>query len=275
MLAHTQHQFLVFANSVSEVIELLAVLRHNKPKSKKKQNNACCHWCMRTCECVTVWAAWWVCALLSMWVHAYFFSVICNKRWTLISFGDICGSACHCICGYSHHSPSPYPPLLPPDQISLVSQLKTIGGGLPPSEHDGKTYDWRATARTFFVFVLIATCTMTHQDLTPGLAPSQHPCMQPHVTPTSSPPSPLHLVAISILAINSLSVAYYWASPQCLLRTAKPSTPPTRLGNVYKRVLVILPSSPHQRAFVCGACIGTAQVGVSLVSIFRSTLQTV
>ena len=34
-----------------------------------------------------------------------------------------------------------------------------------------------------------------------------------------------------------------------------------------KKSLVVLPSSPHQRAFVCGACIGTAQVGVSLVSL--------
>ena len=38
---------------------------------------------------------------------------------------------------------------------------------------------------------------------------------------------------------------------------------PSRLGRVYKRALVVLFSSPYQRAFVCGACIGTAQVGVS------------
>jgi len=43
----------------------------------------------------------------------------------------------------------------------------------------------------------------------------------------------------------------------------------SRLGQVYKRALVVLPSSPHQRAFVCGACIGTAQVGISLVSLFN------
>jgi len=146
--------------------------------------------------------------------------------------------------------------------------LKTIGGGLPPSERGGETYDWRAAALTLFVFVLIATCTMGCQDLTPCLAPSQHPCMQPHFTPASSPPTPLHFVAISILAINSLSGAYRWVSPQCSLRTARPSTSATRLGKVYKRALVVPPSSPHQRAFVCGPCIGTAQVGVSLVSLF-------
>jgi len=48
----------------------------------------------------------------------------------------------------------------------------------------------------------------------------------------------------------------------------KTRTHPTRLGKVYKRALVVPPSSPHQRAFVCGACTGTAQVGVSLVSLF-------
>jgi len=65
-----------------------------------------------------------------------------------------------------------------------------------------KTYGWRATVLTLFVFVLIATRTMTCQDLTPGLAPSQHPCMQPHFTPTSSPFTLLHLIAICILAIK-------------------------------------------------------------------------
>jgi len=44
---------------------------------------------------------------------------------------------------------------------------------------------------------------------------------------------------------------------------------PTRLGKVYKRALVVPPSSPHQRPFVCGACIGTAQVGVLLVSLLN------
>ena len=94
--------------------------------------------------------------------------------------------------------------------------------------------------------------------------------MQPHFIPTSSPPTPLHLIAISVLAINtaSLSRARYWALPWQLLRIERPSTSPTRLGKVYKRALVVPPSSPHQRVFVCGACIGIAQVGVSLVSLF-------
>ena len=111
--------------------------------------------------------------------------------------------------------------------------------------------------------------TMACQDLTPSLAPSQHPCMQPHFAPTSSPPTSLHLGAISILAIKlpvpgaPLGFVSAAAKDRVTLHI------PSRLGKVYKRVLVVPPSSPHQRLFVCGACIGTAQVGVSLVSLLN------
>jgi len=55
---------------------------------------------------------------------------------------------------------------------------------------------------SLLVFVLAATCIMRHQDCIPGLTHSQYPCMQPYFTPTSSPPTAPHLIAISILAIN-------------------------------------------------------------------------
>jgi len=212
-------------------------------------------------------------ALLSMWVHAYFFSAICSEHWVLISFGDICLSAYPCSCSYTLTIPPPHTiPYYPQTKHPSCphSHFKTVGGGLPPSERGGKTYDWRATAPTLFVFVFISTCTMTCQDLTPGFAPSQHPCMQPHFTPTSSPPTPpRHLVTISIGYKTTCRRAHLGLS-QPSLRTARPFTSPTRLGKVYKRALVVPPSSPHQRAFVCGACIGTvtAQVGVSLASLF-------
>ena len=167
MLAHTQHQFLVFAN-----------------KTKLAVASACGH--------VTAYRLLGGCAhaLLSMWVHAYFFSAICNERWALICFGDICGSACHCICVYTLTIPLPHTLLYYPQTKHLsctLSQLKTVGGGLPPLERGGKTYDWRTAAPTFFVFVLIAPCTTARQYLAPGFAPSQHPCMQPHFTTTSHP----------------------------------------------------------------------------------------
>ena len=98
----------------------------------------------------------------------------------------------------------------------LLSQ--DIWGGTPSLGAWLQPYDWRAAApmrqrRFLFVFVLIATCTMACQNLTPGLAPSQHSCMQPHFTPTSSPPTSLHLVAIFVLAINCLSSSHTWACP--------------------------------------------------------------
>jgi len=147
----------------------------------REQNNACCRWCMQTCQCV--WAARWVCTRASQHVGAcilLFCDVHRRKevRWALISFGDICGSACHCICGYTLTIPPPHTlPYYPRTKHPScpLCQLKTIGGGLPPSERGGKTYDWRAAAPTFFVFVLIATCTIARQNLTPDLAPSQHP----------------------------------------------------------------------------------------------------
>jgi len=47
-------------------------------------------------------------ALLSMWVHAYFFSAICNEHWVLISFGHICLYVYPCSCGYTLTIPPPH-----------------------------------------------------------------------------------------------------------------------------------------------------------------------
>jgi len=146
MVAHAQHRFLVFANKTT-----LAVA------------GVCGH--------VSVYGLLGECAhvFLSMWVHVYFFSAIWNECWALISFGDICGSGWHCICGYP---PSPYPPLLPSDQISPVSSfpVEDHWGGNPSIENGrgGEIYDWRAAAPTLFVLVLTTTCTMRHHDLTPA-----------------------------------------------------------------------------------------------------------
>ena len=104
------------------------------------------------------------------------------------------------------------------------------GGAAPPQPwaRGGDTYDWRASVPTLFVFVLTTTYSVLHQDLTPGLAPSQHLCMQPHLTPNSSPPT--HPISISILAINCLSQVCPWASPQQPLRIERPSTYTHALG---------------------------------------------
>ena len=113
-----------------------------------------------------------------------------------------------------------------PPSVSSLSDHDHCGGTLPPRSwaRGGETYHWCATAPTLFVFVLAAACTMLCQDLTPGLAPTHHPCVQPHFTPTSSPPTPLHLIAISILAISCLSSTCRRASSLQPLRTEIPST---------------------------------------------------
>ena len=101
-------------------------------------------------------------ALLSMWVHAYFFPATCNKHWVVISFGDICLSTYPCSCGYTLTNPPPHTlPYYPQTKHPScpLSQFKTIGGGLPPSERGRQTYDWCAASTTWFIFVLVATCT--------------------------------------------------------------------------------------------------------------------
>jgi len=114
-------------------------------------------------------------------------------------------------------------------------------------------------------------------------------CENEERTATSIPPIPLYLFAISglppphtlksiILCTyvgHRLSVRFFMKGAHSMglfhihtnhsINTCKHPTP-TRLGKV--RVGVGCPSSPHQRAFVCGACTGTAQVGVSCVSLF-------
>jgi len=137
---------------------------------------------------------------------------------------------------------------------------------------------------------------MLCQDLTPDLAPTQHPCMQPHCTPTSLPPTPLYLIAISVLPPSAhphLPIHHFlgqYISPRlCVdffvkgahsmglfhihtthsINNHKHPTP-TRLGQVYKRALVEAHFSPYPGVFVCGVCAGTAQIGNLLVSLFDS-----
>jgi len=118
----------------------------------------------------------------------------------------------HCMVT---HPPSPLP------------QAMIFGGDSPSRAPDDATQDWHATAptRILFIFVLATTCTKIRQEITHSLALTQHPCMQPHFTATSSPPTSLCLIAISVLAVNSLPRARRWASSQQLIRIAHPPHP--------------------------------------------------
>jgi len=110
-------------------------------------------------------------ALVSMCMHAYLFSAVCNERWTLISFGDICGSACHCICGYTLTIPPPhsfpyYPRTKHPSY--LLSQLKTIWLGLAPSIIMGARWQTLRLARSSAESACLhAHCCLHHKPSKP------------------------------------------------------------------------------------------------------------
>ena len=225
---------------------------------------------------------------LNLWVHAYFYSVIYNERWELISFGDICVPACHYIFGYTltippHHTLPYYPQTQYP--LCPLCQTMTIWREFPPLDH-GRAVAKPTAVLTLFVFVLAATCTMLRQDLTPGLALTQHNTLA-HNHTSFPPPSVLHppythtfqriifckyigpRLCVRFFVNGARSMGLFHIYTVHSINTRKHPTP-TRLGRVYKRVLVVPPVSPHQREFFHGACIGT---GVSF--LFRSTLQTV
>jgi len=112
------------------------------------------------------------------------------------------------------------------------------------------------------------------QQVTPHFAITQDPSTPQHPTPTSLMTTPLHLIAIFPLAINSLSLACHWASLQQPLRTERPSTS-TQItllipaNNQLQHPVASVQKSyppPPLKAFVCGACTRTAQVGLSLVA---------
>jgi len=63
-------------------------------------------------------------------VPAYFFSAICNERWAQISFGDTCGSACHCICDYTLAIPPPHTlPYYPRTINNVIERTPPTRGG--------------------------------------------------------------------------------------------------------------------------------------------------
>jgi len=186
--------------------------------------------------------------------------------------------------------PIPYPTTLGPNiPRVLFPRPQPLGTDPPPRSwaRGGDPYDWRTAAPTLFHFVLTAACSMLRQNLTPGLAPSQHPCTQPHSTPTSSPPTFLHPIAISILAVNSLSRARCWASSQKLLRierhptstqltplTPQTPNPHTPWQSIHKSLGCnpLLPSPKSVRLLG----VHRHRTGWRLVGApFRSTLQTV
>ena len=69
-----------------------------------------------------------------------------------------------------------------------VSIAQPLRGDSPNQSwaHGGDTYNWRLTAPTLFDFIFTVTSSMHHQDLTPILPPTQHPCIPPASTTHSA-----------------------------------------------------------------------------------------
>ena len=187
----------------------------------------------------------------------------------LISFEDICVPAYPCSCG----SPPPYPPLLPLDQHPPcpLSQLKTIWLGLPPSIIMGAHCQNLRLARGSAESVCLRDDGYLHHALP---RPHTHPrtlttpfhaaTLHSHLLLTHTPAPHSHLCFGYKLPVPgvSLGLVSVHAKDRATLHI------PTPLDKVYKGALVVPLSSPYQRVFVCGSCIGTAQVVISLVSPF-------
>ena len=71
----------------------------NTRKTERKQTLIVAGTCGHVIACGLL--GWCTRVFLSTWVHACFYCAIYKECWTLISFCDICVSACHCIRCYS------------------------------------------------------------------------------------------------------------------------------------------------------------------------------
>jgi len=145
----------------------------------------------------------------------------------LISFSDICAPACHCFCGYTLTFPLPH---------TLPYYPGTQHPPCPLSQATTIGGGLPAPPHSHLYFGYELPVQFAHLGLS-------QPSVRTELPSTSTQDDSTH-------SIN----------------TRKHPTP-TYLGQVYKRDLVVPPCSPHQRAFVYGACTGTAQLGVSLVSL--------
>jgi len=189
---------------------------------------------------------------------------------------------------YSHHSPSPYPTLHYYNQTKHppcpISQLQIAWLGLPPSIIMGARRRNQRLARCSAESVCLRAHRYLHYaPLKPHTQPRtlttplHTTTLHSHLLPTHTPAPHSHLSFGHKLPVTARTpglvptIAKHRATLHIhsthSINTCKHATP-TRLGQVYTRALGVPPSSPQQRVFVCGACIGNAQVGISLVSLF-------
>ena len=172
---------------------------------------------------------------------------------------------------YSHHSSSPYTPILPSDKTSppvLFPSWRPLGRDFPTC-CEAATPEIGARQRRLF----LSSCSPLH---VPCSTKTSHPASHPHITqhattlqchllPAHTAPPHSHLYFGYEQPVPGVPLGFVSAAAK---DGSTLSLTPTPLGKVYKRALVVPPSSPHQRAFVCGACTGAAQVSVWLVLLF-------
>jgi len=210
-----------------------------------------------------------------------FMSILLICRWILnagrkflkkeLEAGGILRASSQCCCSALS---SPYPPLLPSDQHPPcpLSQLKTIRLGLPPSIIMGSRRRNLRLARGSAESVCLRDHGYLHH------APPR-PHTRPHTLTTFFHATTLHshlLLTHTPAPHSHLCFGYKLPVPGVSLGLASVHAKdratlhiPIPLGKAHKGALFVPLSSPHQRVFVCGACIGTAHVGVSLVSLFN------
>ena len=176
--------------------------------------------------------------------------------------------------------PIPSPTTLGPN-IPHVLFPRSLGGNSPPRPWACGGENLPLACGSADSFALRANHYLHHGP------PRPHTRPRTHTTPLHTTTLHSHLLPAHTAAPRShlcfgckqpawgvpLGLASVFAKDSVTLHihthhSIKTCTHPARLGKVYKRALVVPPSSPHQRAFVCGACTGTAQIGVSLVSLF-------
>jgi len=168
--------------------------------------------------------------------------------------------------------PIPSPPILGPTiPRVLFPRSWPLGGNSPPSIMGARWWHLQLVRGSADSVCLRPHCYLLHAPPRPHTRPRtlttplHDTTLHSHLPLTNTPAPHNHLYFGYKLPVWHvlLGLKLVAAKDRATLHVH------SRLGKIYKSALVVPPFSPHQRTFVCGACIGTAQVGVSLVSLFN------
>jgi len=164
--------------------------------------------------------------------------------------------------------------------IPRVFFPRPLGGDPPASITGARRRNLRLARGSADSFFLRADRYLHHGPPRPHTWPRTHTTplhattLHSHLLPAHTAPLHSHLyfgyeqpvwhVPLGLTSVAAKDSATLHIHSTHSINSRKHPTP-TPLGKVYTRALVVPPSSPHQRTFVCGASIGTVQVGVSSI----------